>query len=53
MEVIIKDKNEKNHSKENSNFTLTLTRPIGLPSYTPVAQKIAGQRWLIANLAKK
>ena len=34
------------------NFYLTLTRPIGLPPHAPVAQKIAGQRWLIANLAK-
>ena len=32
---------------------LTLTRPIGLPPHTPVAQKIADQRWLIANSAKK
>ena len=32
---------------------LTLTRPIGLPPHAPVAQKIADQRWLIANLAKK
>ena len=31
---------------------LTLTRPIGLPPHTPVAQKIAGHRWPIANSAK-
>ena len=31
---------------------LTLTRPIGLPPHAPVAQKIADQRWLIANSAK-
>ena len=30
-------------------FLLTLTRPIGLPPYSPVAQKIADKRWLIAN----
>ena len=33
-------------------FILTLTHPIGLPSHTPVAQKIADQRWLKANSAK-
>ena len=27
-------------------FLLTLTRPIGLPPNTPVAQKIADKRWL-------
>ena len=32
---------------------LTLTRPSGLPPHAPVAQKIAVQRWLIANSAKK
>ena len=32
---------------------LTLTRPIGLPFHAPVAQKIADQRWHIANSAKK
>ena len=31
---------------------LTLTRPIGLPPHTPVAQKIADQRELIPSLAK-
>ena len=31
---------------------LTVTRPIRLPPYTPVAQKIAEQRWLIATSAK-
>ena len=31
---------------------LTLTRPISLPPHTPVAQKIADKRWLIANSAK-
>ena len=30
---------------------LTLTRPIGLPPHTPVAQKSADQRWLIGNSA--
>ena len=30
-------------------FSLTLTRPIDLPPHAPVAQKIADQRWLIAN----
>ena len=31
---------------------LTLTRPIGLPPYALVAQKITDQRWLIVNSAK-
>ena len=31
---------------------LTLTRPSGLPPHTPVVQKIADKRWLIANSAK-
>ena len=31
---------------------LTLTRLIGLPPHAPVAQRIADQRWLIANSAK-
>ena len=31
---------------------LTLTRPIGLPPHTPVAQKIADLRLLIANSGK-
>ena len=30
----------------------TLTRPIGLPPHTPVAQKIADQPWLIADSTK-
>ena len=34
------------------NDKLTLTRPIGLPSHAPVAQKIADQYWLIANSTK-
>ena len=33
-------------------MNLTLARPIGLPPHTPVAQKTADQRWLIANSAK-
>ena len=32
--------------------SLTFTRPIGLPPHAPVAQKIADQRWLIANSVK-
>ena len=32
---------------------LILTRPIGLPAHAPVAQKIADQRSLIGNSAKK
>ena len=32
---------------------LTLTRPISLPRHTPVAQKIAYQRWHIDNSTKK
>ena len=32
--------------------SLTLTHPIGLPPHASVAQKIADQRWLIANSAK-
>ena len=32
--------------------TLTVTRPISLPPPATVAQKIADQRWLIANSAK-
>ena len=32
---------------------LTLSRRIGLAPHAPVAQKIADQRWLIANSAKK
>ena len=35
------------------NKQLTLTRPIGLPPLTLAAQKIADQRRLIANSAKK
>ena len=31
---------------------LTLSRPIGLPPHALVAQKIADQRWLIANSEK-
>ena len=38
---------------QNSGFLLTLTRLIGLPPHAPVAQKIADQRWLIANSANK
>ena len=33
-------------------YKLNLTHPIGLPPHAPVAQKIANQRWLIANSAK-
>ena len=33
-------------------FQKPYTRPIGLPPHAPVAQKIADQRWLIANSAK-
>ena len=33
-------------------FSLTLTHPIGLPPHAPIAQKIADQRWLIANSVK-
>ena len=29
--------------------TLNLTYPIGLPPHTPLAQKIADQRWLITD----
>ena len=32
---------------------LTLRRPIGLPPHIPFAHKIADQRWLIADSAKK
>ena len=39
-------------SKFSSMNTLTLTRPIGLPLHTPVAQKIADERWLIYNSSK-
>ena len=33
-------------------LSLTLTLPVGLPPHAPDAQKIADQRWLIANSAK-
>ena len=39
-----KDTSEKHY--------LTLRRPIGLHPHAPVAQKIANQRWLIANSSK-
>ena len=32
---------------------LTLTRPIGLPPHAPVAQKVAEQCTLIANLVER
>ena len=40
----------KNKLQDDS---LNLTRPIRLAPHAPVAQKIADQRWLIANSAKK
>ena len=46
---------QKFHAEQFSGpcYNLTLTRPIGLPLQAPVAEKIADQRWLIANPAKK
>ena len=46
---------KKSEVQKHSRFStkLTLTRSIGLPPHTPVAQKIADQRWLIANSAKR
>ena len=38
--------------RESYGDILTLMRPIGLPPHAPVAQKIADQRWPIANSAK-
>ena len=39
------DKSQKNHvSSKMIKFFLTLTRPIGIPPHTSVAQKIADQR---------
>ena len=43
---------DTNQYTEKVQIELTLTSPIGLPPHTPIAQKIAEQRWLIANLAK-
>ena len=40
------------NSKKSVITILTLTRPIGLLPHAPIAQKIADQRWLIANLEK-
>ena len=37
----------------SKSYNLILTRPINLLPHTPIAQKIANQRWLINNSAKK
>ena len=56
-EVVEKNNNDWGDHNQNDLLSglrdLTLTRPMGLPPHAPVAQKIADQRWLIANSAKK